>query len=254
MKFIKVDFFQNDSQIKILSLNRPDVRNAFHPEMIQEISNFFNDVTSNASQNKLVVLKGEGNAFCAGADINWMKSMVNFSREENLTDSKKLWDMFNVIQNCPVPVLGIAHGAVFGGALGLLACCDYVYAEDTTQFCFSEVKLGLAPAIISDFISKKIPDAFFRPLMLSGEVFGAEHAIYIGLVHKHYTGQTVDMADIIKPFAANGKEAMQETKKLLNQLLVSKNSDERKNLCADVITGRRMSNEGQERLKKFLAK
>jgi methylglutaconyl-CoA hydratase len=115
------------------------------------------------------------------------------------------------------------------------------------------VKLGLAPAVISGFIARKIQDAFVRPLMLSAEVFKTEHALKIGLVHKSYS-EKIDLNEVVKMFSANGLEAMRETKKLLNQLLVTSDNEKRKNLCAEVITERRMSVEGQERLKKFLSK
>ena len=252
MKFIKVENFENNDQVKLVSLNRPEVKNAFHPEMIQEITNFFTQESQNKN-TKLILLKGEGTAFCAGADLNWMKSMVDYSVEENMNDSKKLWAMFESIQNCSVPVVGLAHGAVFGGALGLLTCCDYVFAEEKTQFCFSEVKLGLAPAVISSFIARKIQDAFIRPLMLSAEVFKTSQALQIGLVQKSYS-EKIELAEVVKVFSANGLEAMRETKKLLNELLLTADTEKRKNLCAQVITDRRMSAEGQERLKKFLSK
>jgi methylglutaconyl-CoA hydratase len=253
MKFIKLEDFSADPQIKILSLNRPEVKNAFHPEMIQEISEYFESLIKHQKETKLIVLRGEGTAFCAGADLNWMKDMVNYSIEENLTDSKKLWTMFASISNCPVPIVGIAQGAVFGGALGLLACCDYVLAEEETKFCFSEVKLGLAPAVISDFITQKIPDAVVRPYMISGEVFSVKKAEQIGLVHKTYEG-SLELTEALKGFMANGTEAMRETKQLLNQLQKNKNVEDRKTLCTHVIATRRMSSEAQERLKKFLTK
>jgi methylglutaconyl-CoA hydratase len=252
MKFIKIENFENNDQVKVLSLNRPEVKNAFHPEMIQEITNFFTQ-ESQSKNTQVILLKGEGTAFCAGADLNWMKSMVDYSVEENMSDSKKLWAMFESIQNCSVPVVGLAHGAVFGGALGLLACCDYVFAEEKTQFCFSEVKLGLAPAVISSFISRKVQDAFVRPFMLSAEVFKTSQALQIGLVHKSYS-EKIELSEVVKVFSGNGLEAMRETKKLLNQLLETSDTETRKNLCAQVITQRRMSVEGQERLKKFLSK
>jgi methylglutaconyl-CoA hydratase len=220
--------------------------------MIQEITNFFTQ-ESQSKNTQVILLKGEGTAFCAGADLNWMKSMVDYSVEENMSDSKKLWAMFESIQNCSVPVVGLAHGAVFGGALGLLACCDYVFAEEKTQFCFSEVKLGLAPAVISSFISRKVQDAFVRPFMLSAEVFKTSQALQIGLVHKSYS-EKIELSEVVKVFSGNGLEAMRETKKLLNQLLETSDTETRKNLCAQVITQRRMSVEGQERLKKFLSK
>lgn len=253
MKFIKLEDFSADPKIKILSLNRPEVKNAFHPEMIREISDYFENLIKHQKETKMIVLRGEGTAFCAGADLNWMKDMVNFSIEDNLVDSKKLWTMFANISSCSVPVVGVAQGAVFGGALGLLGCCDYVYAEKNTQFCFSEVKLGLAPAVISDFITQKIPDAFVRPYMISGEVFSTDQALRMGLVHKTFDS-SLELEQALKGFMANGQEAMFETKQLLNQLGKTGNAEERKALCTHVIATRRMSAEAQERLKKFLAK
>ncbi len=247
MKFIKVEDFEKDSSIKIVSLNRPGIKNAFHPEMISEITSIF--LSAHSENNlKLIVLKGEGTVFCAGADINWMKDMINYTLEQNLADSAILWEMFQAIQTCRTPVIGIAHGAVFGGALGLLSCCDYVFAEEKTKFCFSEVKLGLAPAIISGFISRKISDAFYRPYMLSAEIFTASDAKNMGLIHKIYSG-SIELSEITNKFSANGVEAMRETKVLLNSLLSQKSQKE---LCARVISERRMSQEGQERMKKFL--
>ena len=198
------------------------------------------------------MLQGQGTAFCAGADLNWMKEMVNYTFDQNLKDSEKLWMMFEAIAFCPVPVIGVAHGAAFGGALGLIACCDYVFAEEKTQFCFSEVKLGLAPAVISSFIKRKISEGSARSLMLSAEVFSTEKAVAIGLVHSTFSG-VFDLEKSLKNFSSNGTEAMRETKKLLNQLSGS-DWDKQKKLTTTVISERRMSAEGQERLKKFVDK
>src|SRR3989344_9473858 len=185
MKFLKIEDL---GEFKVISLNRPEVKNAFHPEMISEITEVFTDF-ANDKKTKSIVLQGQGTAFCAGADLNWMKEMVNYTFDQNLKDSEKLWMMFEAIAFCPVPVIGVAHGAAFGGALGLLSCCDYVYAEEKTQFCFSEVKLGLAPAIISGFISRKIPDAFYRPFMLSAEIFNSQDSKNIGLIQRIFSGK-----------------------------------------------------------------
>lgn len=228
-------------------MNRPDVRNAFHPEMIQEITEFF----KNESQSDLIILKAEGKVFCAGADLNWMKDMVNYSLDENLKDSKRLWEMFEAIYSCQAPVVSIAHGAVFGGALGLLAASDYVYAEAQTKFCFSEVKLGLAPAVISGFISRKIQDAFYRPYMISAEVFKTTDAKTIGLVHRAFENE-VSLSEVVKNFSENGPQAMKETKKLLNSLKIKNEFTSQKELCTQVISERRMNPEAQDRMKKFL--
>lgn len=246
MNHIKKQLLQN---FCIITLNRPDFKNAFDPDMIQEITETFQSL-NNEESIKAVILKGEGTAFCSGADLNWMKSMVKFSFEENVLDSQKLWEMFEAIQNCKHPLIGHAHGAVFGGALGLLACCDYVFAEEKTKFCFSEVKLGLAPAVISHFILKKCPDAFVRPYMLSAEVFQTITAQTMGLVHQAYQGD-LSLEEIINKFSANGVEGMRSTKQLLNQISAQQNLNNKK-LTTEVISQLRVSSEAQDRLQKFL--
>lgn len=248
MKFIKIE---DKDHFKIVTLNRPEVKNAFHPEMISEITTAFKSF--NSEQNlKAVLILGEGTAFCAGADLSWMKEMVNYSFDQNVQDSEKLWDMFEAIKNTEVPVIVKAQGAVFGGALGILACADYVYAAESTKFCFSEVKLGLAPAVISSFILRKCTDALVRPWMLSAEVFDIATAEVIGLVHSRFFNVLAN-EDIFSTFSENGLEAMKATKKLLNQIQTA-NWAEQKKLTTTVISERRTSIEGQERLKKFFDK
>lgn len=252
MKYLKVELFQNDSEIQVVSLNRPEVKNAFHPEMIAEITDIFQKLKSD-SKTKCIILKGEGSVFCAGADLNWMKEMVHYSFDQNVQDSEKLWTMFDTIIQCPIPVIGVLQGAVYGGALGLAACCDYVISDSKTQFCFSEVKLGLAPAVISSFVLRKIADGFARPLMLSAEVFQADTALRMGLVHQ-VLQNFESWPDEIKKFSNNGLEAMRETKKLLNQITLGPSWAEQKKLTTQVISERRVSPEAQARLKKFIEK
>ncbi len=250
MKYLKIENLPEDIQIKIVTLNRPEVKNAFNPEMIAEITQIFKSFV-NDEELKAVILKGEGTVFCAGADLNWMKDMANYTYQQNVEDSAKLWEMFESISKCEVPVIGLVQGAAYGGALGLIACCDYVSAEVKTQFCFSEVKLGLAPAVISSFVLRKVSDSFVRPYMLSGEVFSTDRAIELGLVHtKSFTGAV----EVAKKFSGNGKEAMKATKKLLNSLTGRISWEEQKALTTKVISERRMSSEGQERLKNFFNK
>ncbi|MFZ3231223.1 MAG: enoyl-CoA hydratase-related protein, partial [Pseudobdellovibrio sp.] len=249
--FLKIENLVSDEQIKVVSLNRADVKNAFHPEMIQEVTVAFQKFNLEPKL-KAVILKGEGTVFCSGADLNWMKEMVKYSFEQNVEDSEKLWQMFEAIAFCSVPVVGVIHGAVYGGALGLAAACDYVLAEAQTKFCFSEVKVGLAPAVISSFILRKTSDSHVRALMLSAEVFNSEKAQKIGLVHSEFAGNA-DLVSIAKVFSGNGLEAMKETKKLLNEIQAADWAKQKK-LTTKVISERRMSLEGQTRLNKFLEK
>lgn len=248
MKFLKIEDKDN---FKIVTLNRPEVKNAFHPEMIEEITETF--LKFNDDKNlRAVLIKGEGNIFCAGADLNWMKEMVNYTFEQNVSDSEKLWDMFEAIKNCEVPVIAKVQGSVFGGALGILACADYVFSTENTKFCFSEVKLGLAPAVISSFVMRKCTQSQIRPLMLSGEIFDAAAAEVVGLVHRRFHSDILDQV-ILEEFTENGVEAMRETKKLLNQISNASWAEQKK-LTTTVISQRRTSIEAQTRLKKFLEK
>ncbi len=252
MKFLKIEDFKGDSNMKVFSLNRPDVKNAFNPEMISEITLAFKNLNEDG-KTKAVVLTAEGTAFCAGADLNWMREMVKFDLEQNVQDSRKLWDMFEAIAHCQVPIIGVAQGAVYGGGVGLLACCDYVMADAKTNFCFSEVKLGLVPAVISSFVLRKVSDGFVRPLMLSAEIFTAETALRAGLVHRVLPNYE-SWVDEVQKFSANGTEAMRETKKLLNEIEGGLLWIDQKRLTTKVISDRRVSVEAQDRLKEFLEK
>lgn len=249
MTYLKKQLLNN---FCIISFDRPEVKNAFNAEMIHEITELFASL-NNEENIKAVILKGEGSAFCAGADLNWMKSMIKYSYDENVLDSQKLWDMFTAIKHCRYPLIAQVHGAVFGGGLGILACCDYVMAEEKTKFCFSEVKLGLAPAVISSFILQKCADSFIRPMMISGEVFNVSSAEGMGLIHLTYK-ETMPVEDIVKRFADNGAEAMRETKKLLNALSESRQMSEHMRLTTETISKLRISDDAQSRLQKFLEK
>lgn len=243
------------NQILHVTLNRPDVRNAFNSELMKQLTEAFTTVATDTSL-RAVVLSGEGKVFCAGADLQSMQSMVNFTFEENQQDALVLHGLFESIYRCPVPVICSAHGAAFGGALGLLSVSDIVIAEKETQLCFSEVKLGLAPAVISDFISRRGLLNAFRPYMLSGKVFTADQALHLGLVHQLAMDASERQSMVeswVSAFCEAGPEAVRESKKLLNQSLLKVDSTAR-SLTTQLIAERRVSREGQEGLKSFLEK
>lgn len=251
MQFINVAEIDHVAYVK---LHRPDVRNAFNPGMIAEITKTFLEL-SKRDDLRAVALSGEGKTFCAGADLAWMKSMVDFDFDQNRADSLKLFAMFEAVAQCSLPVIGLIHGAAFGGALGLVACCDYVIAEEGTQFCFSEVKLGIAPAVISSFVLRKTTPGHVRHLMLSGSVFGTQEAYAAGLVHSlTHAGQGhVTLQTQLHKFQECGPEAVRETKKLLNEI-PNLSWSQQKEKTTQVIADRRISDEGQEGLKSFLEK
>lgn len=251
MNFVVVTELDKVAYVK---LHRPEVRNAFNPEMIAEITQVFSALNSRQDLYA-VVLQGEGKSFCAGADLNWMREMVNFTFAQNQQDSLQLFAMFEAIANCTLPVIGLIHGAAFGGALGLVAACDEVIAEEGTQFCFSEVKLGIAPAVISAFVNRKAVPGKVRPLMLSAAVFNSHIAQQAGLVTEVVPAGEGHIAvqKVLHNYAQCGREAVRETKKLLNGL-PTMNWEEQKSATTRLIAERRASDEGQEGLKSFLEK
>ncbi|MGZ3772499.1 MAG: enoyl-CoA hydratase-related protein [Pseudobdellovibrionaceae bacterium] len=242
------------NQVAYVKLHRPEMRNAFNPEMIAELTKIFKELNIRKDL-RAIVLQGEGKVFCAGADLNWMKEMVHFSFEQNREDSLKLFAMFEAMANCTLPIIGLVHGAAFGGALGLVAVCDEVVAEDNTQFCFSEVKLGIAPAVISAFVNIKAVAGKVRPLMLSGVVFNSSVAQQAGLVTEVVPSGDghVAVQRMLHNYLQCGPEAVRETKKLLNNLHAMTWSQQKESTTT-LIAERRASAEGQEGLKSFLEK
>jgi methylglutaconyl-CoA hydratase len=251
MKNLKVI---EDRHVLKITLSRPDVRNAFSPEMIHEITEVFVQA-SKREDLRAVYLHGDGKVFCAGADLNYMKDMAQFSFEKNQADAHKLHEMFEAVYACTFPVVTHVHGAAFGGALGLIAASDIVIGEEKTQYCFSEVKLGLAPAVISDFVLRKTGLGQVAPWMLTGQVFSTADAVRMGLVH--FSADLVGSADLaektLQSFREAGPVAVCETKKLIHKL-PQLSRTEAKAATSELIAHLRVSDEGQEGLKAFLQK
>ena len=234
-----------------VSLNRPEKRNALDLELMSELTDFFIDLKENLKSFKYILLEGEGKSFCAGADLSWMKNMAQYSYEENLEDSKVLFNLFNSIYSCPLPVIVKAHGHVFGGGLGLLAAADLVVAEENTKFCFSEVKLGLAPAVISSFVVSKCNLAQAEFFMLSAEVFNEQQALNMGLVNTVFEKER--FKKITASLESSSQEALVATKKLLKEQRLLKPTDF-KDQTISVISKLRVSDEAQNRMNAFLSK
>lgn len=166
-----------------VQLNRPDVRNAFNEGVIGELAQVFANEAREAA-TRIVVLRGAGQVFCAGGDLNWMRKAIDFSYDENLKDTRALARMFAAINECPKPVIGAIHGAAIGGGVGLVSVCDVAIATQDTQFSLSEVRLGVVPACIGPFVVAKIGASHARGLFVSAERFFAPRAREIGLVHE----------------------------------------------------------------------
>src|SRR5215217_4209326 len=194
-----------------VTLNRPEVHNAFNDELIAEAIDLFSNIDVEAA--RVVVLKGTGKNFCAGADLNWMSRMVTYTRDQNVRDSSLLAKMYAVMNECPLPVVGRIHGAAIGGGVGLVSVCDVAIALQTSQFGLSEVKLGILPAVISPYVISKIGATHARALFLTGERFDADRALRIGLVHRVADSvQALDAAvdEAIKQLKSSGPEAVRE--------------------------------------------
>ena len=238
-----------------VSLNRPDVHNAFNDELIAEMIAVLDEIETRRDL-RAVVLRGDGANFCAGADLNWMSKMVAYSRDENVRDSAQLARMYERLDRCPLPVVGRIHGAAIGGGVGLVAVCDVVIAESATKFGLSEVKLGILPAVISPYVIAKIGGGHARALFLTGERFGAERALQIGLVHRVANGsEELDrlVAETIAQIRTSGPEAVRECKKLIAHV-ASHSLDDSIAFTIEAIAARRTSREGQEGMQAFLRK
>src|SRR5438309_1971555 len=172
-----------------VTLDRPDTHNAFNDELIPLVTDAFKELGSR-NDVRVIVLGGSGKSFCAGADLNWMKRMVQYSHEENIEDARRLAGMYLAIAKCPKPVIARVHGAALGGGAGLVAACDIGIAVESAQFGFTEVKLGIIPGVISPFVISRIGPGRAREFFITGERFPASVALDIGLVQHVVTDET----------------------------------------------------------------
>jgi len=246
-----------DGPVEYLTLSRPDVRNAFNEIVIAELTAWAADARHRALRHELrvVVLSGAGKTFCAGADVTWMAKTIGYTEDENLRDAATMSRMFAAIDELPVPVVGRIHGAALGGGAGLAAVCDIVIAEEQALFGFTEVKLGILPAVISPFALAKIGRSAARELFLTGARFPAARAREIGLVHAAVPAALLDetVDRYVSEFLSAGPEAIAAAKSLIAE--VSERSlDDARPLTARAIAERRVSVEGQEGLRAFLEK
>lgn len=238
-----------DHGIARVTLNRPEVHNALNAAMIADLKAAF-DRLSDDADTRVVVLTGEGKNFSAGADLNWMQEASQQSFEANQQDAYKLARMLYTIDSCPKPVIALVNGAALGGGVGLVACCDIVVAQSTAQFGLTEVKIGLIPATISPYVTRKIGESQARRYMLTGGRFDAETARRIGLVHE--VGDDADA--IISSLVANGPAAMADTKTLIRDVAHATVDEALLAMTAERIATRRASAEGREGIAAFLEK
>lgn len=251
MEFIEIEKKHSFSHV---ILNRPEKKNAFNKDMIQEITQAFKDLSAD-NATKVIVIKGAGDTFSAGADLEWMKSQIDNSYDQNVSESEELFEMFQTIKNCEKPVISYVHKYVMGGAIGLVAASDYCFAEENTKFCFSETTMGLAPSVISSFILSKCSLGLSTPLMMFAEFFDAQRAKEIGLVHQ--VAKPDELVEIFNRFLKHLEkldfEAVNATKKVLRSQQLM-NEENFKAQTTTLISQLRISDSAQERLRSFLNK
>ena len=239
-----------------VNLDRPEVRNALNAELIRELTEVF-DWLNSREDIRVIILKGNGKAFCAGADLAYMKDMAGFSYNQNIADAEKLSKLFQTIWFCDKAVIADVHGACIGGANGIIAAADIVIAEKETKFAFSEVRLGITPATISPFVVAKIGTTAAKELMLTGRRFTAEEAKTFGLVNIVVDeAEMVDMErQYIDHFLQASPDAIAECKNLIRMVT---GTDDRYNpvfmQTSVAIANQRISKAGQEGMKAFFEK
>jgi methylglutaconyl-CoA hydratase len=235
---------EHDGDLLRVTMARPDRRNAFDAELIGELTEAFGAVGDDVVA---VILAGEGKSFSAGADVDWMRSSIELSYEENVTDARRLRMMLEAIDSCPAPVLARVQGHALGGGCGLVACSDIVIAAPDAKFAFSEVKLGIIPAVISPFALAKIGASAARRYFLTGERFDSATALRIGLVHEVAEDLDAAIELVLAEVRSAGPEAVRHAKKLVLERPDGLGTERR-------IAQRRTSDEGQEGLRAFLEK
>src|SRR4051794_12702548 len=236
-----------------VTLNRPEVRNAFDEALIAELTTWAESVTTSTA--RVAVLAGAGRVFCAGADLTWVSEMGHYTHEENVRDARAMARMFEALDALPIPLIGRVHGAALGGGVGLAAVCDIVIAAEDAAFAFTEVKLGILPAVISPYALAKIGRSAARELFLTGARFPAARAKEIGLVHAVVPAADLDAAvsRYVQEFLSGAPEAIAAAKQLIPDVWVRSPADATA-ITAEAIATRRVSPEGQEGLRAFLGK
>lgn len=241
--------------VATVTLNRPELHNAFNDELIRDLIKCFGDLELNKNV-RIVVLTGEGKSFCAGADLNWMKAMKDYSHAENLKDSQNLAELFTVINQFSRPVIGKINGSALGGGAGLVACCDYVVAVESAVIAFTEVRLGLLPAVISPFVIAKIGESHARASFLSGAKIPVGRAFVMGLVHQVSTSERLnhDVDLVIADFLLAGPTATVLCKELIKKVVSDNDPKKSRDYTCETISKVRSSIEGQEGMSALLEK
>jgi methylglutaconyl-CoA hydratase len=243
-----------DGPVARVWMNRPDARNAFDGLMVTELRKTLFDLRSEDGV-RVIVLGGRGPTFCAGADVDWMKAMASFSRAENLVEAQAMADLFFTVYESPKPVVARVHGHALGGGAGLVAACDIPVAALGTHFGFTEVRLGIIPAVISPYVVSRIGESAARELFLTGERFEAVRALEIGLIRAAVPEEDLDAAveGRVNELLKAGPRAVAEAKALIREVAWRRIEDVQR-YTVERIADLRVSPEGQEGMRAFLEK
>lgn len=254
MEYTTLEIVRND-QVTTIWLNRPEIRNAFNEVMIGELIKAFQQVQETEG-TRVIVLRGRGKAFCAGADLNWMRDVAKYTYEQNLHESLQLSECFNTIYNSKIPTVAVVHGAAIGGANGLLAACDMAICDEETVFSLSEVKIGIVPACISPFVIKRVGEYGARELMLTGRRIDGKEAHWFRLVNKALPAGELDnyLNELIRMLLSSGPKAVSHCKTLIDKVENQISYEEALVYTASMIAAIRSSEEGQEGMAAFLEK
>lgn len=246
---------ETQNAVTTLILNRPEVHNAFDDELIAELLNALQTIEKNP-QTRVVILKANGKNFSAGADLNWMHKMVRYTEAENKQDALQLAQLMHRLYTLNKPIIAVVQGAAYGGAIGLIACCDIAIAADNANFCLSEVKIGLIPAVISPYLIHAIGAKQTQRYALTAETFDAQTAKRLGLINEVVPLELLEpqTQQLISTLLQNSPSAIQKTKALLHEVTQSRIDSTLIEKTAIAIAEARVSKEGQERLAAFLEK
>jgi len=243
------------SHVATVTLNRPDVRNAFNETVIAELTGAFRAL-GGMDEVRAIVLAGNGPAFCAGADLNWMKKMAAYSDDENRADALTLAQMLHTIWSCPRPVIARIQGDTYAGGMGLVAACDVAVAAEHAHFCLSEARLGLLPATISPYVIRAMGEQAARRYFITAERFDAAEALRLGLVHAVVPVDALDakVTEIASALVGNSPNAVRESKRLVQEVAGRAIDKDLLADTADRIAAIRASDEGREGVRSFLEK
>ncbi|MET1253905.1 enoyl-CoA hydratase/isomerase family protein [Aliikangiella maris] len=238
-----------------ITLNKPEVHNAFDEKLIALLTKAFEQLDNN-DKVKLIVLDANGKSFSAGADLNWMKKMAEYSWEQNYQDSLQLASLMQTIYQCKKTTIAVVQGSAFGGGVGLVACCDIVLASDKAKFCLSEVKLGLIPAVISPYVVKAIGERHAKRYFITAELFDVSQAAAMNLVHQIYSHDELqsNVKTFIQSVLNNGPKAMHKAKRLIEFVKDKPIEEDLIRETAQRIADTRASKEGKEGVSAFLEK